>query len=102
MTENKEQQVNIEIPEEIAEGKYANLVMVAHSKNEFVIDFIGIMPGVNKTRVSSRIILSPENTLKMLAALNDNIQKYEKSFGEINHGGRENTPPYFGGSMGEA
>lgn len=101
--EENDQQINIELSEEIAEGVYANLAMIAHSNSEFVIDFIRLMPGVPKAKVKSRIILTPEHARRLLNALEDNISKYEENFGVI----RESNEPApfpmnFGGPMGEA
>ncbi len=98
-----EQQINIELSEEMAEGVYANLAMIAHSNTEFVIDFIRLMPGVPKAKVKSRVILTPEHAQRLLTALQDNIAKYEDNFGSI----RETSEPMpfpmnFGGPMGEA
>jgi hypothetical protein len=99
----EENQINIELTEEIAEGVYANLAMIAHSNSEFVVDFIRLMPGVPKAKVKSRIILTPEHAQRLLFALQDNISKYEESFGEIR---QSNDPvPFpmnFGGPIGEA
>jgi hypothetical protein len=101
--EEEENQINIELSEEMAEGVYANLAMIAHSNSEFVIDFIRLMPGVPKAKVKSRIILTPEHAQRLLLALEDNIRKYELNFGEIR---QSNDPvPFpmnFGGQMGEA
>ncbi len=101
--EEPEQQINIELSEEMAEGVYANLAMIAHSNTEFVIDFIRLMPGVPKAKVKSRVILTPEHAQRLLMALQDNIAKYEDNFGTI----RETNEPVpfpmnFGGPMGEA
>ena len=99
----EENQINIELSEEIAEGTYANLAMIAHSNSEFVIDFIRLMPGVPKAKVKSRIILTPEHAHRLLHALQDNIQKYEDSFGEIRHSNEPMPfPMNFGGPIGEA
>src|SRR6188768_1789952 len=68
-------QINIELSEEIAEGIYSNLAMIAHSNSEFVIDFIRLMPGVPKARVKSRVIITPEHAKRLLGALKDNIDK---------------------------
>jgi len=96
-------QINIELSEEIAEGVYANLAMIAHSNSEFVIDFIRLMPGVPKAKVKSRVVVTPEHAKRLLSALQDNIQKYEQNFGEIkNVGDSPKFPMNFGGSMGEA
>ncbi|MDN5205163.1 DUF3467 domain-containing protein [Fulvivirgaceae bacterium BMA10] len=96
-------QINIELSEEIAEGVYANLAMIAHSNSEFVIDFIRLMPGVPKAKVKSRIVITPEHAKRLLLALQDNIKKYEESFGSIKQS--EEAPKFpinFGGTIGEA
>src|SRR6266705_618194 len=67
-------QINIELSEEIAEGVYSNLAMIAHSNSEFVIDFIRLMPGVPKAKVKARIVITPEHAMRLLAALKDNIR----------------------------
>ena len=96
-------QINIELSEEIAEGEYANLAMIAHSNSEFVIDFIRLMPGVPKAKVKSRIVITPEHAKRLLGALNDNIQKYEDTFGPIKKTDEApNFPINFGGTIGEA
>ncbi|MFQ5569234.1 MAG: DUF3467 domain-containing protein [Rhodothermales bacterium] len=97
------QQLNIELTEEIAEGVYSNLVMIAHSPEEFILDFIRVVPGVPKARVKSRIIVTPQHAKRLLRALADNIERYERSHGVID----ERMPPgqtihFGGGSVGEA
>ena len=96
-------QLNIELPEDMAEGVYANLAMIAHSNSEFVLDFIRMMPGVPKARVKARVVLTPEHAKRLLQALNDNIVKYEEAFGAIKD--QEEFPRFpmnFGGTVGEA
>ncbi|MEJ2003388.1 MAG: DUF3467 domain-containing protein [Cyclobacteriaceae bacterium] len=96
-------QINIELTEEVAEGVYANLAMIAHSNSEFVIDFIRLMPGVPKAKVKSRIVITPEHAKRLLHALNDNIKKYEETFGPIKK--TDEAPKFpmnFGGTVGEA
>jgi hypothetical protein len=86
MTDPKDQnQFSIELNEEIAQGIYSNLAVINHSAAEFIIDFIRIVPGMPKphARVMSRIILTPEHTKRLVAALRDNIEKYESVFGTI-------------------
>ena len=96
-------QINIELSEEIAEGVYSNLAMIAHSNSEFVIDFIRLMPGVPKAKVKSRIVITPEHAKRLLAALKDNIDKYETAFGPIKRTDElPRFPMNFGGTMGEA
>jgi len=101
--EDFQNQINIELSEEIAEGVYSNLAMIAHSNSEFVIDFIRLMPGVPKAKVKSRIIVTPEHAKRLLVALKDNISKYEEVFGAIKQ--NEDVPKFpmnFGGPIGEA
>lgn len=96
-------QINIELTEEIADGEYVNLAMIAHSNSEFVIDFIKMMPGVPKAKVKSRIVITPEHAKRLLHALKDNVDKYEAAFGPVKHS--EDVPRFpmnFGGTMGEA
>jgi len=96
-------QINIELSEETAEGVYANLAMIAHSSSEFVVDFIRLMPGVPKAKVKARIVITPEHAKRLLHALQDNIEKYEHTFGAIKK--VEEMPKFpinFGGTMGEA
>ncbi len=96
-------QLNIELSEEMAEGIYSNLALIAHSNSEFVIDFIRLMPGVPKAKVKSRIVLTPEHAKRLLAALKENIQKYEENFGDIRqHDELPQFPLNFGGPVGEA
>ena len=74
----KENNINIELDESIAQGLYSNLVIVNHSPTEFVLDFINVMPGAPKAKVRSRIILTPEHTKKFINALGKNLDKFEK------------------------
>lgn len=100
---NNQNQINIELPEEIAEGQYANLAMIAHSNSEFVIDFIRLMPGVPKAKVKSRVVISPEHAKRLLGALVDNVKKYEENFGPIKQSNEvPKFPMNFGGTVGEA
>ncbi|MDA0193607.1 MAG: DUF3467 domain-containing protein [Bacteroidetes bacterium] len=96
-------QINIELSEEIAEGVYANLAMIAHSNSEFVIDFIRLMPGVPKAKVKSRVVITPEHARRLLKALEENVKKYEKTFGPIKQSDEApKFPINFGGTVGEA
>lgn len=91
------QQINIELGEKEAEGIYSNLAIITHSPAEIVIDFTRVLPGVPKAKVLSRIITTPQHAKLLLNALKDNIEKYEKSFGEIKiHGESTSTSGGFG------
>jgi Protein of unknown function (DUF3467) len=76
-------QLNIEISEEVAEGTYANLAIITHSHAEFVIDFVNVMPGTPKSKVKSRIILTPQHAKRFMKAITDNIQKFEAVNGPV-------------------
>ncbi len=95
MAEKKQQpnQLNIELPEEVAEGIYSNLAIISHSNSEFVIDFIRLVPNVPKAKVKSRIILSPQHAKRLMRALADNISKYESQFGPIEEPDPSGLPP---------
>jgi hypothetical protein len=77
------QQLNIELNEETAQGIYSNLAIITHSPAEFVVDFIRMMPGVPKAKVQSRIILTPQHAKRLMQALRENITKYESVHGPI-------------------
>jgi len=79
----KANQMNIELSEEVAEGIYSNLAIIAHSQSEFVVDFVKILPNVPKAKVKSRIILTPQHAKRLLKALVDNVKKYEGQHGKI-------------------
>jgi hypothetical protein len=83
MEENNNNQLNIELTEDVAEGVYTNLAIISHSNAEFVLDFVRILPGVPKAKVKSRIVMTPHHVKRLLMALNDNVSKYEAHFGPI-------------------
>ena len=100
---NNDNQINIELSEEIAEGIFSNLAIITHSNTEFVLDFIRLMPGVPKAKVKSRIILTPEHAKRLAAALLDNIEKYEEINGRIKtHEEPNGFPMNFGGPTAQA
>lgn len=81
---SKEHKLQLELPAEVAEGTYANLALITHSQAEFIIDFIRMMPGVEKAKVKSRVIVTPQHAKRLLRALAENVHKYESVFGTIN------------------
>ncbi len=93
--------LNIEITDEISQGIYSNLAIIAHSKAEFVIDFTRVLPGTPKAKVHSRIIMTPQHAKMLARALNDNIGKFEAVNGEIQiegNGNLNNFPGFEDGS----
>ena len=95
-------EIQVELTDEIAQGTYSNLAIIAHSSSEFIIDFIRIVPGTPKAKVKSRIILTPDNAKRLLLALQDNINKFD----EQNRQGKTATFNHFippiGGVPGQA
>lgn len=83
--ENKQQQgqFQIELPQDKAQGEYANFAIITHSSSDFVLDFARVLPGVPKAQVRSRVILAPEHAKRLLMALQENIVRYEREFGQI-------------------
>ncbi|HYW95811.1 MAG TPA: DUF3467 domain-containing protein [Bacteroidales bacterium] len=104
--QNKNQnQISIELKEDVAQGTYSNLAVITHSAAEFILDFVRIMPGIPKAEVKSRIILTPEHAKRLVAALNDNIAKYESVHGPIKNvegSGSPVVPMNFGGPTAQA
>lgn len=71
---------------EVAEGLkpfYSNLARISHSPADFVVDFGQILPGEGKAVVEARVLMSPISAKLLLRALQDNIARYENTFGEI-------------------
>lgn len=95
-------QLNIEISEEIAEGVYANLAIITHSHAEFVIDFVNVMPGTPKSKVKSRIILTPQHAKRFMKALTENINRFESLNGKIQDLEEIQIPMNFGGPTAQA
>jgi len=95
-------QMNIELSEQIAEGEYSNLAIITHSTSEFVIDFIRVMPSVPKARVKSRVIMTPQHAKRLMKALADNISKFESQNGAIKDIEAVNIPMNFGGPIAQA
>jgi hypothetical protein len=99
---NNQNQLNIELTEEIADGIYSNLAIITHSASEFVIDFVKIMPGVPKAKVKSRILLTPQHAKRLMSALADNISKFEAVNGTIKQTEGIGLPLNFGGPTAQA
>ena len=81
--ENKQQGLQLELSQDVAQGEYANFAIITHSSSDFIIDFARVLPGVPKALVKSRVILAPEHAKRLLGALQENILRYEREFGSI-------------------
>ncbi|MEF9950820.1 MAG: DUF3467 domain-containing protein [Mucinivorans sp.] len=92
MPETFNNELDVEMSDEIAQGTYANLAIISHSTSEFVIDFVRLMPGMPKAQVKSRIILTPEHAKRLQATLNENIERYEAMIGKIDNHSPEMSP----------
>ena len=83
MEKRPPQQVKVELTEPAAEGTYSNWVMITYSPSEFIIDFGRFLPGLPKTKVYSRIIMTPQHVKHLLKVLQNNVSNFEEKFGEI-------------------
>ncbi len=105
MSDNQmpDNQINIELGEDVADGIYSNLAIITHSNSEFVVDFVRMMPGVPKAKVKSRIVLTPQHAKRLMKALKDNISKYESAHGPIKDvGDFPGIPMNLGGPTAQA
>jgi allophanate hydrolase subunit 1 len=102
MEQQPNPQLNIEISEEIAEGTYANLAIITHSNAEFVVDFVNVMPGTPKSKVKSRVILTPMHAKRFMKAMVENIERYEAANGQIGEIEAVEIPMNFGGPTAQA
>ena len=75
--------VNIEIGDKEWEGVYSNFVIITHSNSEFVLDFARMLPGAQKAKVFSRIIMTPQHAKALLSTLDQNVKRFEGEHGEI-------------------
>lgn len=83
MENSEDNKMSLELRPEVAAGTYSNLAIITHSHSEFIIDFAKMLPGMPKPDICSRIIMTPEHAKRLLAALTDNVSKYENNFGPI-------------------
>ena len=95
--EKQQPPIPIELDEKAAEGIYSNFVLTAHTASEFVLDFARMVPGVNKAKVFSRIIMTPQSAKGLSVVLTGAIEKYEESYGKIQNplqkGNRQDGSP---------
>ena len=83
MAESPKQGLEIHLTDEVAQGNYSNLAIIAHSSSEFIIDFATVLPGLKKANVKSRVILTPEHAKRLLLSLQENITRYESNIAKI-------------------
>jgi Protein of unknown function (DUF3467) len=78
-----EVQLQIQLDDDVANGRYVNLALVNHTETEFVFDYIYVQPQQPKAKVLARIITSPRHMKRLVAAMQENLAKYEARFGTI-------------------
>jgi hypothetical protein len=81
--DQKQVQIQIQLDEAVAQGMYVNLALVNHTETEFTVDFLYLQPQQPKAKVRARVISSPKHTKRLLAALQENVRRYEERFGPI-------------------
>ncbi len=79
----QQQNLNLDIAADVAQGVYSNLAVISHTPAEIVLDFAQVLPGSKNASIRSRVIMNPIHAKRLLMALNDNIQKFENQFGTI-------------------
>lgn len=97
-----QQQLNIELTEEMADGTYSNLVIITHSFAEFVFDFVNVMPNVPKAKVKSRVVMTPQHAKRLMRALVENVKRFEAQNGTIKENDTMDMPFTIGGPTGQA
>ncbi|KRO59451.1 MAG: hypothetical protein ABR98_03615 [Cryomorphaceae bacterium BACL7 MAG-120910-bin2] len=102
MSTENENQMQIELSPEMADGVYSNLAVINHSPSEFVLDFIQLMPGLPKARVKARVILTPQHAKRLIKAMEENVQRFEAAHGPIEESEQPQIPIQFGGTTGQA
>jgi hypothetical protein len=81
--ERKQQPISVELGDKESEGIYSNMVLITHSPAEFILDFARVLPGVPKTKVFARIVMTPSHVKGLLEALKENVSRYETQHGPI-------------------
>ncbi len=87
-TKEPQNQISIQIDAQNASGVYANLMMISHRKEEFILDFLFVQPqrspqGQAIAHLRSRVITTPEHMKRILKAIEENISRYEAAFEPI-------------------
>jgi hypothetical protein len=78
---NKQKEIRVGFPKELTGGVYSNNMVVSHTREEFIMDFLMVAPPSGT--VTSRIIVSPGHIKRIAKALQENISRYEQKFGSI-------------------
>jgi hypothetical protein len=93
---NQQQRITVDLGEKEAEGIYSNLTLISHSPHEFILDFARIVPGLPKSKVHARIIMTPQSAKALMKSLEANVQRFEDLHGEIKLAGQAGPNPNIG------
>ena len=74
-------EIQLTFPDHLRGGVYANNMSIAHTREEFVLDFLMVAPPAGS--LTARVILSPGHAKRVAAALVENLRKYEETFGAL-------------------
>lgn len=85
-------QLQIEIDPVTANGAFVNMALVNHTETEFTLDLVYVQPQAPKAVVRARAITTPKHMKRLLAAIQDNIAKYEARFGTLDLGDAPHFP----------
>lgn len=85
-------QLPIELPDDVAQGVYSNLIFCTHSPSEFVLDFARALPGARTGRIYSRIVLTPQHAKALSDLLTRNLETFEDRHGTIKMPGKNEEP----------
>jgi hypothetical protein len=86
---NAPQQFPVELPDEVAEGLYSNLMFITHSPSEFVLDFARALPGTRKGKVYARVVMTPQHAKALSELLKKNLNSFEEQHGPVKLPGRD-------------
>ena len=75
---NGQKEIQVKFPDHLQGGAYSNNMVVTHTKEEFVMDFLMVAPPAGS--VTARVIVSPGHMKRILAALQENVSKYVAMF----------------------
>lgn len=83
MSNGQQRQIQIKVTDDVMKGAPSNMMAVTHSKEEFILDFMNVYPAQGQGIVTARVVVTPGHMKRVLAAIKDNVEKYEKQFGAI-------------------
>ena len=97
---NPQQRITLDLGEKEADGTYANLTLISHSPAEFILDFARLVPGMAKSKVHARIIMTPQSAKALMKSLTVNIERFEATHGEIKLAGQPEASQNIGFQTG--